>query len=99
MLSGAVNLSSSFILCCCKGNTFSLVRYSYLSLLHDVYADNYAAALLMSCCIFSTLIFASVVMITLYTSSNRLVQKCRTLSDERVVSMTKNENGSAVYFQ
>ena len=37
-------------------------------------------------------------MITIYTDSTRFFRKCNGLPDGRVVSMTKNEYGSAAQF-
>ena len=70
----------------------------YLSVLSDDNTNIFAGALLMSYCNFSPLFFLSVVVTTIFTSSNRLIQKCKVLLDGRVVSITKNDYGSAVRF-
>ena len=62
-----------------------------LFVISDDNADIFAVALLMSCCIFSSLILLSEVMITLYTSFNEFCPIHKALSNEIAVSMTKNE--------
>ena len=64
--------------------------------LPDDNADIFAAALLMSCCNFSSL--SLIAMIFPYTDSNRSFRKRNGLPDRKVVSMTKNEYDSAVSF-
>ena len=61
------------------------MAFTYLP---DENADIFAAALLMSYCNFSSQIFSSIVMTTLYASSNRFIQKRKALSDGKVESMT-----------
>ena len=68
------NLVFCFILCCCGGNISSPVRYSYLTILPDDNGDIFATTLLMSYWNFLSLILSTMVMIILYTSSNRLFQ-------------------------
>ena len=58
-----VNLACSIILLSSEGNISSPVRYSYLLILPDDRADIFAAPLLISYCIFSSLILSSIVMI------------------------------------
>ena len=58
----------------------------------------FAAALSISYHNFSSLNFDQSFMTTVHTSSNRFFQKRKALSDERVVSKTKNEYGSALNF-
>ena len=74
------------------------IRYSYLSSLYDNNADIFAAAQLISYYNFSSMILSSIVMITLYISSNRFFPRRNGISNGRVVSSTKNKYGSAVNF-
>ena len=76
----------------------SPVRYSYLSILPDDNTDIFTVAMSVLYYNIISLILLSMVMITLYTSSNRFFQKHNELSDRRVVSMTKNEYGCAAHF-
>lgn len=69
-----------------------------MSILPGYNADISAAALLMSYCNISLLIFSSVVMITLYGYFNRFLRKSNALPDARVASSTKNVNGFKVIF-
>ena len=41
--------------------------------------------------------FLSMIMIAIYTTSNRFFQKHKVLSDERVLLVTKSKYGSAVH--
>ena len=47
---------------------------------------------------FLSLILSSIVIPTLYTEFNRFFQRHKGIFDGRVVSLTNNENRSAVYF-
>ena len=49
-------------------------------------------------CNFPSLILLSMIVITLYSCSNRFFQKPNGLTDGRVVPMTKNEHSFAVLF-
>ena len=89
---------SCITLCCCGGSISLLVRYFYVSVLPDNNADILAATLLMSCCNFWSLILSSMVMISLYPSSNRFSQKHNGLFNGRVVSMTKTKYCFVVHF-
>lgn len=60
--------------------------------------DISAAALLMSYCTFSYLIFSSIAVATLYTSSDRFFEKKKKLFDGRIVSMAKIAFDSVVNF-
>ena len=55
-------------------------------------------SLLISYCIFLSLILPSVVMIGFYVLSKRIFLKHKEFSDARLVSITKNEYGFAVHF-
>ena len=68
-------LSSFYILCYFRGNISSPIRHSYLSILPYYNADIVATSLLKSCSDFVSLILSPLLMITLYTSSNRFFQK------------------------
>ena len=59
---------------------------------------NNAASLLILYCGFLSLILLSIVMISFYILSKRFFLKRKEISDARVVSVTKNEYGFAVYF-
>ena len=59
---------------------------------------NNAASLLILYCGFLSLILLSIVMISFYILSKRFFLKREEISDARVVSVTKNEYGFAVYF-
>ena len=59
-------------------------------MLPDDNSDISAASLLISNCSFSSLLVASIVVITFYILSKRLHLKRKGLSDARVVSLTKN---------
>ena len=73
-------------------------RYSYLSIFPDVDADIFAASLLMSYCSYSSLILSSIIMISLYILSKWLCMKHKGLSQQRVVSIAKNEYRFTVHF-
>ena len=60
--------------------------------------SNNAASLLILYCGFLSLILLSIVMISSYILSKRFFLKREEISDARVVSVTKNEYGFAVYF-
>ena len=75
-----------------RWNISSPVRYWYLSILRENYADIFAPSLLISYCSFSSLILSSIVMIN-YILSKRFFLKREELSDARVVSITKKEYG------
>ena len=60
--------------------------------------SNNAASLLILYCGFLSLILLSIVMISFYILSKRFFLKREEISDARVVSVTKNEYGFAVYF-
>ena len=81
-----------------EGNIFLPVRYSYLSILHDDNTDIFAASLLISYCIFSSLILLSITMINYYILSKRFFLKREEISDARVASISKKEYNFAVYF-
>ena len=72
--------------------------HSYLSILPDDKAVIFAASLLISYCIFSSLILSSIVMIKFYIASERWHLKRKRSSDGKVVSLTKKEFGFAVHF-
>ena len=55
-------------------------------------------SLLISYCIFSSIILSSIVIISFYIISKRFFLKHEELSDTRVVSITKKEYGFAVHF-
>ena len=74
------------------------LRNSYLSIFLDDNAHIFTASLLISYCRFSSLISSSVVMISFYILSKRFFLKREGLSDERVVSITKKEDGFAAHF-
>ena len=84
-----VNLACSILLWS-VGNISLPVRYSYISIFADDNFDIFAASLLISYYIFSSLIL-SVVMINLYILSKRFILKHEELYDARVVSITKKE--------
>ena len=75
-----------------RWNICSPVRYWYLSILRENYADIFAPSLLISYCSFSSLILSSIVMIN-FILSKRFFLKREELSDARVVSITKKEYG------
>lgn len=58
-----------------KGNIYSSIRCSYLSVLPDANADIYAASLLILNCNFLFPIFFSIVIITLDILSNKVILK------------------------
>ena len=80
-----------------NGNISSPVRYSYLWILPDDEADTLAAYLLKSYCSFSFLMW-SLVVIFYYMYSKRFFLNFKGLSDANVVSLTKKEYGTTVYF-
>ena len=53
-------------------NLVSTVRYTYLSILPDDYADIFAASLLISYCGFSSLILSSIVITCFYILSKKI---------------------------
>ena len=61
-----VNLACSIICFRLDGNISSPVRYLKLSILLDYKADILAASLLISYCNFSSLVWSSIIMISLY---------------------------------
>ena len=71
------------------GNISSLVRYSYLSILPDDQADN---------CSFSYLIWSFIYIDLLYIYFKRLFLNLKGFPDRKVVSLTKKQYDSAVYF-
>ena len=77
--------------------THPLVRYSYLSILPDNNVDIFAASPLVSYYHFSLLILL-IANSSFYILSKWLRQKFKRLSDARVVSLTKKENGFAMHF-
>ena len=91
-----VSFACSIILLWSDDNISSPVRYSYLSIFPDGYADIFATSLLISYCSFSSLILSSIVLINFYIVSKRLFLKREKLSDGTVVSITEKEYGSAV---
>ena len=74
------------------------VTYSYLSGLPDDNDDIFAASLLVSYRIFSSLILLLIVLISFYILSKRFFLIGEELSDARVVSIIKKEYGFAVHF-
>ena len=80
-----------------RWNISSPVRYWYLSILRENYADIFAPSLLISYCSFLSLILSSIVMIN-YILSKRFFLKREELSDARLVSITKKEYGFEVPF-
>ena len=72
--------------------------FIFIFILIDGHPDLFPASLLKSCCKFSSLIFYQIIMITLYTSSNRFFRTRWALSNRRLVSMTKNKYSSPVVF-
>ena len=80
-----------------EGNIFSPGRYSYLSALPDDRADIFASPVLISYCIFKSLISSSVFMVLLYIDSKGFFPKRNGLSNDKVLSLTKKEYGSTVY--
>ena len=75
------------------------VRYSDLLIFQGDNPDIFAASPLILYCNFSPPILSSViVMISFYILSKRFFLKREEISDARVVSVTKNEYGFAVYF-
>ena len=90
------NFACSIICFWLDGNISSPIRYSYLSILHDDKIDILAASLLTSNCSYSSLIWFSIVMIFLYIYFKRFSFNLKGLFDGKVVSLTKNDYGSAV---
>ena len=80
----------AFILLWSDDNVSAPVTYSYLSIFPDDNADTFAASLLISYCIYSSIILSSTVMINFYILSKRFFLKRKRLSDAKVVSITKN---------
>ena len=66
-----------------------IMQISLLLLLHECH---------ITMSYFSSLVLSLIAMITLCTDSNRFIQRLNGLSDQTVVSMTKNECGFVVYF-
>ena len=79
-----------------EGNISSPVRYSYLSIFTDDNAGVFATYLLISYCNFSYVILSSIVMISLYSLSEKFFLKHKGLSDVTVASVTKKIYGSSV---
>ena len=92
------NLPCSIICFWLEGNISSPVRYSYLSIFPDDYADIFVAFLLISCCSFSSLILSSIVTIIFYILSKRFFLNQEGLSNVRVVSVTKKDFDFAEIF-
>ena len=76
----------------------SPVRNSYLLIFHDNDANIFVASLLIYHCSFSSLILPPIVTISFYSPSKRFFLKRKELSNQRLVSITENEYGFAVYF-
>ena len=74
------------------------VRYSYLSILPDNNVDIFAASPLVSYYHFSSQILSLIANFSFYILSKWLRLKFKRLSDARVVSLTKKENGFAMHF-
>ena len=74
------------------------MAYSCLLNLLDYNAAIFAASLLISSCIFSSMTLSAVFTISLYILSERFFLKSEELSHTRVVSITKNEYGFAAHF-
>ena len=89
---------SLFIILLSDGNISSPVRYSCLSILPDDNVDIFVVSLLILYCSFSSLILSSSVMDSFHILSKRFFLKHEELSDARLVSITKKENGFAVHF-
>ena len=82
------NLACFITLLWSRGNIYSSVRYSYLSIFSDDNADIFAASLLMSNCSFLSLFLSSTAMIIFYIISITFFLKREALSDARVLSST-----------
>ena len=67
-------------------------------MLPDDKVDTFATSLLISFYSFSSLIWSSIVMVLSYIYFKRIFQNLKGLSDRKVVSLTKKEYDSAVWF-
>ena len=92
-----VNLASCMILFCFGCNIFSPVRHSYLYYLMMMQIS-LLSSFLCHVVLFHLWLYLNGYSTVFCTSYNRFFQKRNGLSDGRVVSMTKNEYGSAVDF-
>ena len=71
------------------------ITCSFLSILPDDNGDIFAVSLLVSNCIFSSLILSSIVLM-FYILSKKLFLKLKVFSDERGVAVTKKEHDFVV---
>ena len=92
------NWDYSFTLFWSEGSISSSLRYSYLTVYANDYADIFAASLLTSNCSFPSLIFSSIFMISFYILSTRFFLRREGLTDSIVASITKKEYGFVVLF-